>query len=227
MGGLGASGADVAGALGDENSAKGAASGGAAAGAQGAAEAGLTLSGSEWCAQYPTGTTIAELSNETFRTAVQAFHDAMVAAATPANNLNISIEATQRPAERAHLMHYCLKVAQGTISPASANTKSAAAGIPINWDHGNLATSKAKAREMANTYDIVYPASLTSLHITGQAIDWYITWSGSLNIAKQGETQTLNCTGDGVSSGFLHTVGRSYGVRKLAGDAPHWSATGG
>src|SRR5689334_23230944 len=49
------------------------------------------LSGTSWCAQYPTGTTIAELTDATFQTDVQAFHDAMVAAATPANAINISI----------------------------------------------------------------------------------------------------------------------------------------
>jgi len=227
MAALGSSGANLAEELGSKAGASGAATGAATAGVEAAAEAGLTLSGAEWCAQYPTGTTIAELTNESFRTAVQEFHDAMVEAATADNNLSIDIEASYRPAERAHLMHYCLKVANGTISPATANERSAAAGIPINWDHGNLATSKSKARAMANTYQIVYPASLTSLHISGQAIDWYITWSGSLNLARKGETETLDCTGSGTSSGYLQSIGRSYGVIKLAGDPPHWSATGG
>lgn len=184
------------------------------------------LSGSSWCAQYPTGTTIAEITDATFRDNVQAFHDAMVAAATPANSLNISISASFRPAERAHLMHYAFRVHNGTTTPAAANTASAAAGININWDHGNLATSKAKAGEMVTTYDIAYAPALHSRHTEGKAIDWTITWSGSLMIAKKGETTKLDCTGSGSTSGNLHKVGASYDVHKLVSDPPHWSTDG-
>ena len=184
------------------------------------------LSGASWCAQYPTGTTIAELTDATFQANVQAFRDAMVAAATPANGLNIAINATYRPVQRAHLMHYAYNVHSGATSPADANTASAAAGININWDHGNAATSRAKAGEMVTTYGIAYAPALTSRHTEGKAIDWTITWSGSLMIAKQGETAKLDCTGDGTSSANLHAVGASYGVHKLASDPPHWSTDG-
>lgn len=161
-----------------------------AAGVESAAPAATNtnaLSGSAWCAQYPTGTTIAALTDTTFQTNAQAFHDAMVAAATPANNLSIAISATVRPVERAHLMHHAFHVHDGTTTPEAANTASAAAGIAINWDHGNLATSKAKAREMVTTYAIAYAPALTSRHTEGKAIDWTISWSGSLMIAKKGE----------------------------------------
>jgi D-alanyl-D-alanine dipeptidase len=184
------------------------------------------LSGASWCAQYPTGTTIAELTDATFQANVQAFHDAMVAAATPANALNISINATYRPPQRAHLMHYSYKVHNGTTSPADANTASAAAGININWDHGDLATSRARAGDMVTTYAIAYAPALQSRHTEGKAIDWTITWSGSLMIARKGETAQLDCTGDGTTSANLHAVGASYGVHKLASDPPHWSTDG-
>jgi hypothetical protein len=184
------------------------------------------LSGAAWCAQYPTGTTIAALTDDTFRSNVQAFHDVMVAAATAANGLSISISATYRPPERAHLMHYAFRVHNGTTTPAAANTASAAAGININWDHGNLATSKAKAGEMVTTYDIAYAPALHSRHTEGKAIDWTITWSGSLMIAKKNETTKLDCTGNGTTSDNLHAVGASYGVHKLASDPPHWSTDG-
>jgi D-alanyl-D-alanine dipeptidase len=183
-------------------------------------------SGASWCAQYPTGTTIAELTDATFQANVQAFHDAMVAAATPANALNISISATYRPAQRAHLMHYSYNVHNGTTSPADANAASAAAGININWDHGDLATSRAKAGDMVTTYAIAYAPALTSRHTEGKAIDWTITWSGSLMIAKKDETAQLDCTGNGTTSTNLHAVGASYGVHKLASDPPHWSTDG-
>jgi len=183
-------------------------------------------SGASWCAQYPTGTTIAELTDATFQANVQAFHDAMVAAATPANALNISISATYRPPQRAHLMHYSYNVHNGTTSPEDANAASAAAGININWDHGDLATSRAKAGEMVTTYVIAYAPALASRHTEGKAIDWTITWSGSLMIAKKGETTQLDCTGTGTTSANLHAVGASYGVHKLASDPPHWSTDG-
>lgn len=199
---------------------------GAATPATAAAPDTRVLSGSSWCAQYPTGTTIAEITDATFRDNVQAFHDAMVAAATAANSLNISISASYRPAERAHLMHYAFHVHNGTTSPADANKASTAAGININWDHGNLATSKAKAGEMVTTYDIAYAPALHSRHTEGKAIDWTITWSGSLMIAKKGETTKLDCTGSGSTSANLHKVGASYGVHKLASDPPHWSTDG-
>jgi hypothetical protein len=183
-------------------------------------------SGTAWCAEHPTGTTIAEITDLAFRASVQAFHDALIAAATPANHLKITISATLRPAKRAHLMHYAFRVCQGIVTPAAANAAAAAAGIAINWDHGDLAISKAKAKEMVASYGIAYAPALTSRHTEGKAIDWTITWSGSLLIARKGETTKLDCTGDGASSPNLHKVGASYGVRKLVGDPPHWSTDG-
>lgn len=202
---------------------------GPAAAAGGGAVAAATdtrvLSGSAWCAQYPTGTTIEELTDATFKANVQAFRDAMVAAATAANNLSISISATYRPVQRAHLMHYAFRVHNGTTTPAAANAASAAAEININWDHGDLATSKAKAGEMVTTYDIAYAPALASRHTAGKAIDWTLTWVGSLMIAKKDETTKLDCTGGGASAN-LHKVGASYGVHKLVSDPPHWSTDG-
>ncbi|HET9626906.1 MAG TPA: hypothetical protein VFP84_36355 [Kofleriaceae bacterium] len=185
-----------------------------------------TLSGAAWCAKYPTGKTIADLRDASFKADVQAFHDAMVAAATPANALHISISATYRPIERAHLMHYCYNVHSGAVSVAAANAASAAAGIAINWDHGNDATSRAKAGEMVTGYAIAFAPALVSRHTEGKAIDWNLTWTGSLRIAKKGESHKLDCTGTGTSSANLHAVGASYGVHKLATDPPHWSSDG-
>lgn len=184
------------------------------------------LSGAAWCAEYPTGLTIADLTDARFRANVQAFHDAIVAAATPANNLAISIRATLRPARRAHLMHYAFRLYKGLITPAAANTASAAAGIDIDWDHGTLASSRAKAAEMVAGYGIAYAPSLRSRHTEGKAIDWTLTWSGSLMIARKGEKTRLDCTGNGALSRNLHKVGASYGVVKLVSDPPHWSTDG-
>ena len=184
------------------------------------------LSGAAWCVEYPTGLTIADLTDAKFRASVQAFHDAMLAAATPANNLEIRIGATHRPARRAHLMHFAFRVFKGLVTPAAANTASAAAGLDINWDHGTPAISRAKAREMVAGYGIAYAPSLRSRHTEGRAIDWTITWSGSLMIARKGKRTQLDCTGNGATSPNLHRVGASYGVIKLVSDPPHWSTDG-
>lgn len=53
--------------------------------------------------------------------------------------------------------------------------------IPINWIHtdssGNYSEkiSREKALEMVKAYGIAYPASLTSHHVKGNAIDMTIT----------------------------------------------------
>ena len=127
---------------------------------------------------------------------------------------------------RGERAHRCPRTSNGTTTPAAANTAAAAAGININWDHGNLATSKAKAGEMVTGYDIAYAPALNSRHTEGKAIDWTITWTGSLMIAKKDETTKLDCTGSGSSSGYPHKVGASYGVHKLVSDPPHWSTDG-
>jgi hypothetical protein len=81
---------------------------------------------------------------------------------------------------------------------------------------------------MVNGYGLVYQPSLTSIHITAEAIDMTITWSGNLAITNgHGQTVLINTTPrTGAGNTQLHQVGATYGVHKLVSDRPHWSSTG-
>ncbi len=115
-------------------------------------------------------------------------------------------------------MHHSWRVARGQLAPADVP---AIAGCDILWDHGDLATSRAAAREMVRLFHIVFKPSLTSNHIEGTAIDMTITRPRSMTMTD-GAGKTVVVASDAA----LHTVGASYGVRKLASDPPHWSANG-
>lgn len=180
------------------------------------------LSGAAWWhaneGKFPTSHSVDDLK-QPFRANVAAFIAAMRDAGA-----TVSIGATLRHPTRAHLMHYCVKVAKGQIAPGQVP---AVAGCDIKWDHGNLAKSKAAAQEMATLFEIVHPASLTSLHIFARAIDMTIGWSGTLAIKDaQGAVKSIGAPRNGKENAALHKVGASYKVFKLVSDPPHWSDTG-
>ena len=187
-----------------------------------AAPGGARLSGATWWhanqANYPNSSRLADLVSP-FREKAMRFIAALQAAGA-----QVSVTSTLRNPIRAYLMHYSGKVASGAVAPSAVPAK---AGCPIAWDHGNLASSKAGAREMYQLFGIKFPASLTSLHIQGQAVDMTIGWSGILNIADaNGVKHALGAPRSGETNSGLHAVGATYGVHKLLSDAPHWSSTG-
>ncbi|WP_201798955.1 hypothetical protein, partial [Helicobacter trogontum] len=106
--------------------------------------------------------------------------------------------------------------------------------IPINWIHtdssGNYSEkiSREKALEMVKAYGIAYPASLTSHHVMGNAIDITITWQSSFTIKdKTGEIHTIDIPRNGATNPQLREVGKTYGVKRtLEKDPPHWSLEG-
>lgn len=54
-----------------------------------------------------------------------------------------------------------------------------------------------------------------------------ITWGGVLKVAKKdGTVVEVPYMADPNTNTKLHTVGESYGVKKLKNDAPHWSHDG-
>lgn len=183
------------------------------------------LSGAAWVAQFPTSRSTGDLS-ATFQEGVNNFIAALRAAGAAVN-----ISATYRPRERAYLMHYAFRIAKEGLDPAQVP---AMAGVGIRWVHHDasgrpdLAASRAAARQMVQAYSIVYRPSLTSRHTERGAIDMTINWSGSLVIADgQGKRVTITSTPrNGAGNQDLWEVGASYGVRKLEGDAPHWSDNG-
>lgn len=179
-------------------------------------------SGAAWWhanqANYPNSAKLADLASP-FREKAMRFIAALQAAGA-----QVSVTSTLRNPIRAYLMHYSGTVASGADAPAAVPAR---AGCPIVWDHGNLTQSKAGAREMYALFNIKFPASLTSLHIQGEAVDMTITWSGTLSIVDaNGKTHALGAPRSGETNSGLHAVGATYGVLKLLSDAPHWSSTG-
>lgn len=181
-----------------------------------------SLSGAAWWhaneGKYPTSYSVDDLV-QPFRDNAARFIKAMRDAGA-----TVSIGATLRHPTRAHLMHYCVRVAKGEIAPDKVP---AVTGCPILWDHGDLARSKKAAQEMADLFEIVFPASLTSLHIFGRAIDMTISWAGTLKIKDAtGKTRDIGAPRNGKDNAELHKLGASYKVVKLVSDAPHWSDNG-
>lgn len=177
-----------------------------------------SLSGAHWVAFFPTSRSIDDLAVP-FRGQVAAFVQALRDAGA-----SVSISATFRPGERAHLMHYAWRIAREGLSPSAVPAK---AGVPINWVHATLQKSRAAARAMVNGYGIAFKPSLTSRHTAARAIDMTIAWSGTLKIRqKNGATLAINTTPRHGGNSQLIAVGSGYGVIKLVIDPPHWSDNG-
>lgn len=183
---------------------------------------GPMLSGAAWWqaneGKYPTSRAVEDLAKP-FQDNTAAFIQALRDAGA-----TVKVSATYRHPTRAHLMHYCVKVAKGQIAPDKVP---AVADCAIKWDHGDLAKSKKGAQEMADLFGIVFPASLTSLHIFRRAIDMTIGWNGTLKIKDAtGKTVEIGAPRNGNDNVQLHKVGATYKVMKLATDPPHWSDNG-
>src|SRR3978361_697582 len=102
------------------------------------------LSGPQWCARFPTSVSPNDLLPE-FRDRVLAFVSAMHRAGATVN-----IAATYRTPERAHLMHWCCKVADSGQDPGHVP---AMPGVAINWNHGGDASgARAAAAAMKKGY---------------------------------------------------------------------------
>lgn len=170
------------------------------------------LSGSAWVARFPTGTSTDDLT-PAFRDAANNFIAAIHAAGG-----SVDISATYRPPERAYLMHYAWDIDKGTIQPGRVP---AMGGVDIEWDHGSKAKSVNAAKAMVRAYGIVHRPSLTTNHAGRTAIDMEISRMINKTITDaKGKKVIVKKASD------LHKVGASYGVHKLVGDPPHWSADG-
>lgn len=142
----------------------------------------------------------------------------------------VDITATKRSSRRAYLFHWSWLIALGKCQPSDPTSMD---GVDIEWEHGDDAASKAGALEMVDGFGLAVPPrsvnapALTSNHITGQAVDMNITWTGTLNVKdKSGTTAAIPFMADVNANTALHAVGASYGVLKLVTDAPHWSFNG-
>jgi hypothetical protein len=167
-----------------------------------------------------------------FKTNVKAFIAAMEAAKDKDGNKIITVEvnSTKRPDKRAYLFHWCWQIAQGKKKPSEAT---AMAGVPIEWDHGDVEKSKAGAQEMVTEFGLAVPPkstnapALTSNHISGKAVDMTITIATDVTLkTKDGKDIAVPALPDANTNLKLHDVANSYSVKKLTTDLPHWSIDG-
>ena len=143
---------------------------------------------------------------------------------------SVDIDTTKRSKKRAYLFHWSWKISLGKCKP-SAPAKMT--GVDIEWDHGDEKKSKAGAKEMVDGFGLAVPPkstnapALNSNHITGKAIDMTIKWTGTIKTKKKDNTEVSVTYMSNVNANTtLHTIGASYGVKKLKTDAPHWSYNG-
>lgn len=185
----------------------------------------MPLSGREWVERYPTSRNVSDLV-EPFRAAVTKWLNALKAAGA-----TVTIDATFRPPERAYLMHYSFRIAREGLDPTQVP---AYQGVDIQWVHkdgqgqADVAASRTAAGQMVEAFGVVFKPVLASRHTQGRAIDMTIAWKGPLTIVDaKGQRVTISSTPrTGADNPALHRVGASYGVIKLATDAPHWSSDG-
>ncbi|MEH2251853.1 peptidoglycan-binding domain-containing protein [Nostoc sp.] len=176
------------------------------------------VSGKNWVNFFPDSNLIDDLASP-FRQKVQTFEQALINAGA-----TISIASVFRSSERAYLMHYAFCISNNEIA---AKDVPPMPNVDINWLHYTNAGSVQAAKEMVSAYNIAFRPVLTSRHTQRLAIDWEITWLGTLKlknasgtIVSIGEPQTS------YENFTLWQVGRSYGVIKLSSDRPHWSNDG-
>lgn len=193
----------------------------------------VSLSGSHWCEKFPNSTDTLDLSPD-FKNECEAFLNALTNAGAIYN-----IASTRRPEQRAYLMHWSWKIAEGAVKPENVPALN---GVSIDWIHRDkngsvdIASSKKAAKLMVQGFGLVHIAALHGRHIDGLAIDVAITWTGVLKIIDaDNKLVTISSTPRDGTNAKLWTVGKSYGVIKLTKlkpdgktltDPPHWSNDG-
>jgi peptidoglycan hydrolase-like protein with peptidoglycan-binding domain len=177
------------------------------------------LSGEHWYKRFPTSDSISTLI-PSFRSRVQAFEKALLDA-----GCKITVTATLRPRQRAYLMHYAAKIDRRIIAAASVPSLG---GVDIDWVHYTNSGSLRAAQDMVDAYGLGgNPVALRSNHIDGTAVDWIITWEGTIQVKDaRGRMVSVGSPQIGAFNRQLWAVGKSYGVLKLATDPPHWSFNG-
>ena len=178
-----------------------------------------------WANQNAPNSNQLDALAEPFRTSATAFVNALRNAGA-----RVQINATRRHPKRAYLFHWCWKIGLGRAQASNAATEP---GVDIQWDHGAQARSMAGAREMIDGFGLAVPPESNvpparrSKHVLGTAIDMEVSWAGVLSVrSADGETVRLPFVAEVDANLALHELGAGYRVKKLVGDAPHWSDTG-
>lgn len=174
-----------------------------------------------------------EALSDAFKPKVKEFIQALKEAKKKNSSLKFPISTTKRHEVRAWLMHWAWEISKGKSPPTNDPHSTG-----IIWDHGTSAKTKKAAEQMKKAFKMAYPAALDSRHISGNAIDITITWSGNLEIMNKVDPKPIIINNEPRHGGKegaanpggntkLHEVGGTYGVKKLVKDPPHWSDTGG
>lgn len=187
-------------------------------------------SGRGWAARFPVSVTTRDLT-EPFRGNVERFLDALRHAGA-----SIIISSTFRTRERGYLMHWCWRIVNQNVDPATVPPMD---GVNISWVHEAGTPQEARrlalaaAREMTVEFSIqrlgVAPA-LRSRHMLGFGIDMNVQWGGALSLADvDGNVIIIDTLPRSGLNMNLHRVGATYGVIKYnrsGRDDPHWSDNG-
>ena len=178
-----------------------------------------------WANAHATNSTSVDDLVEPFKANAKAFIKALEDAGA-----TVDVSTTKRSDKRAYLFHWCWKIGLGK---AKASEATSMLGVDIEWDHGDSEKSKKGAKEMIVGFGLAVPPnstnapSLTSNHTPGKAIDMDIAWTGTMKVKKKnGAEESVPFMAIVNQNTKLHTVGASYGVKKLTTDAPHWSLDG-
>jgi hypothetical protein len=92
---------------------------------------------------------------------------------------------------------------------------------------GSLGSATVTGFGLAVPPQSTLPPALNSEHIAGNAVDMDITWEGTIKVKdKKNKEVEVSFMRDANANGGLHSLGESYGVKKLKNDAPHWSSSG-
>ena len=175
-----------------------------------------TPAGVYWLQFWPTGKTTAGLT-QPFRGSVER-----AITATEAAGGHAAIRATNRPYERAWLMHYAWRVGHGLTRPEDVP---AYPGINIIW-------TVPGALEMIKGYGLAVEPVLNSRHIpvppstTGLAIDMEVTFPHATTMIDAHGAPHAIAPGSGNVNPVYNAIMATYGVHKLAGDEPHYSVDG-
>lgn len=146
----------------------------------------------------------------------------------------VQVNETKRDPKCGYLFHWSWLISLKRVNPSQVPPLQ---GVDIQWDHGDkdkqYKFSIQGASEMVNGFCLALPPksnvapSLTSNHFTGKAIDMEISWNNKIKVYKADwKTIEITYNHNPNYNENLISLGRSYGVRKLRTDRPHWSYNG-
>lgn len=193
---------------------------------QGGAGGTLTLSGARWVSiANQNGWSNSQKLDDlepAFGAKVQTFVDDL-----KASKAHVEITSTFRHVKRAALMHFAWHIAHGTKSVDVANADCQSKGIPIEWDHGDAKATRAAAQAMVSAFSLAHEPSLSSHHLTGEAVDMKITEVPSAITVDNNAVPTDKKGTGKLDEDKVDHIGKKLGVVWFgASDYVHWSKTG-